>query len=263
MKGVRNDEKYDPEEIRHNVKPFNEVSVRNIDAIRKTLQNDGAVHIKNIFPENLVLAARRVFLKTLESFVEFDKDRGDAYFKPGSRGHLLTGYRPLTHHKDVLSLITSKYLVDIFRDILDGDPATFDTKWARSFTKDEFTDWHSDWYRFASVKGPMYTAWIPLGNYKVDEGVLMVAEKSHLLKDYREEDSMIELPKSFVWFKHQCTKRVSDVRIGDAIIFDIRTIHCSTKNKTDRMRVSIDTRWQLASNLSPEEKSAFQCFSSE
>merc|ERR1719510_1002307 len=110
-------------------------------------------------------------------------------------------------------------------------------KWARAKANNEFTDVHSDYYRFSDGDGAerMCTAWIPLGNYTVDNSVLCVCEKSHLLKDFDQDDMKAEVPPSFHNFLKNCTWRASGVEMGDVIIFDIKTVHCSTKNISDKM----------------------------
>mmetsp|Transcript_52612 Transcript_52612/g.167277 ORF Transcript_52612/g.167277 Transcript_52612/m.167277 type:complete len:123 (-) Transcript_52612:34-402(-) len=38
--------------------------------------------------------------------------------------------------------------------------------------------------------------------------------------------------------------RTSDLRAGDAVVLALDTLHMTLANKTDRIRVSCDTRWQ-------------------
>ncbi len=44
-----------------------------------------------------------------------------------------------------------------------------------------------------------------------------------------------------------CTDR-GGVRAGDVIVFDIRSVHASTPNRSAHFRASIDTRWTTAAN---------------
>ncbi|KAJ8315249.1 hypothetical protein KUTeg_007399 [Tegillarca granosa] len=39
----------------------------------------------------------------------------------------------------------------------------------------------------------------------------------------------------------------ADFKAGDVLIFTMRTVHMSTSNLTDQVRISCDTRWQPAS----------------
>jgi ectoine hydroxylase-related dioxygenase (phytanoyl-CoA dioxygenase family) len=160
----------------------------------------------------------------------------------------------VTHDQNVLNVLEGEELEEIFRGIFKGkeDPFTYDLKWVRIMANGENTDEHTDFYRFANnaKHSEMYTCWIPLGDYRIEEGTLAVCHGSHMLIDPDLEldqvDGKIELPDGFdesfekVWYS-------SDFRQGDVCIFDIRAVHASVENQSFRYRVSIDTRWQSES----------------
>jgi ectoine hydroxylase-related dioxygenase (phytanoyl-CoA dioxygenase family) len=146
-------------------------------------------------------------------------------------------------------------LEDIFRGIFKGDPCIYDLKWVRVMSKGENTEQHTDYYRFAhhARSERMYTCWIPLGDYKVEDGMIAICKGSHLLIDPKDEDEdgnlegKVELPEGFrqgfmdqEWFS-------ADFNAGDICIFDIRAVHASVENQSLRYRVSMDTRWKAAS----------------
>lgn len=49
----------------------------------------------------------------------------DAFIKGEQEGITLTGYRDVTHHRDVLSVLHSQELAGLVRGILEEAPATF------------------------------------------------------------------------------------------------------------------------------------------
>merc|ERR1712113_1126743 len=53
-----------------------------------------------------------------------------------------------------------------------------------------------------------------------------------------------ELPPEFEAFNKTVIWESTHFNKGDLLIFDIRTVHASLTNKTNKFRVSIDTRWQ-------------------
>lgn len=222
---------------------------------------------------------------------------------PLQSGVLMTGYRPVTHDPRVLDVLEGPELAllfaRLFGQLRSADsssasassslvaPATFDTKWVRVHSRAEFTDEHTDYYRFehfdASVKGQedgakdMYTCWIPLGFTPISHGTLTVAEGTHKLRGYSkgvfdptssssdEGKSREELPPDFrrwldgtlpdspgpsVW-------RTTAFAPGDLVVFDIRLVHASTRNEHDCFRMSMDTRWKPNDEVGPEQRDSF------
>jgi len=176
----------------------------------------------------------------------------DAFIKDDQKGILLTGFKAVTHHKNVTAVLEGNDLATFFRKLFGMVPATFDNKWVRVHGRGEYTDEHTDYYRFQGNAVGMHTCWIPLGDYDITDGTLAICEGSHLLSGYdihAYSESKAELPKSFESFNHDAIWRSTNFRAGDIVVFDIRTIHASTKNLSNKFRISMDTRWQPARNV--------------
>merc|ERR1712172_372055 len=90
-------------------------------------------------------------------------------------------------------------------------------------------------------------------------GPLAVCPGSHRLLDDEstcssqaaERKAEDELPAGFDAFRRKHGWRSTHFRKGDVLLFDIRTVHASLLNTTQRFRCSIDTRWQ------PKQQIAF------
>ena len=133
----------------------------------------------------------------------------------------------------------------------------------------------------------LYTSWTPLGDIPLGMGGLMILEGSHLRKeildDYartdvdaycdegeaaaivaraRAEDRQLtaEEHRGIRWdsrghfadalgLRQQLGGRwlTAEFRMGDLLVFSMFTMHASTDNHTRRIRLSSDTRYQLAS----------------
>eukprot|EP00455_Lapot_gusevi_P006511 TRINITY_DN12781_c0_g1_i3.p1 TRINITY_DN12781_c0_g1~~TRINITY_DN12781_c0_g1_i3.p1 ORF type:complete len:120 (-),score=5.24 TRINITY_DN12781_c0_g1_i3:30-389(-) len=110
----------------------------------------------------------------------------------------------------------------------------------------------------------MMTCWIPFGDYTKYEGTLAVCKQSHLLTGFSESDYLgeakAELPESFPEFQEHATWVTTDFRMGDMVVFDIRTIHASTANLSSNYRMSMDTRWQPTRCVPPTSYSFFTHF---
>jgi len=233
------------------------------------LASQGYLLLRGVLDRDRIARARDVVLRTLHDdwkMIDDSKDVSKAYIKDPkqSKGVLLTGYRPVTHHDDVLALLECQALVDLFRRLFDAPPATFDNKWVRVHGTGEFTDEHTDFYRFQGTASGMCTCWMPLNDYTVADGTLAVCEGSHHLSDADTGeygvDFKTELPPSFDEFNTDAVWRSTDFRAGDLVIFDIRLVHASTVNTSDRFRLSMDTRWQPASAVDPGCVDQFRVF---
>jgi ectoine hydroxylase-related dioxygenase (phytanoyl-CoA dioxygenase family) len=122
----------------------------------------------------------------------------------------------------------------------------------------------------------LYTAWTPYGDIPLELGGLMVLERSHkherLNKGYgsKDVDTFCEnrvgagftnmggggnisnggwLSKNPITLRQRLGGRwlTTDYHAGDVLIFTVFNIHTSLDNNTNRIRLSSDTRYQLAS----------------
>jgi ectoine hydroxylase-related dioxygenase (phytanoyl-CoA dioxygenase family) len=122
----------------------------------------------------------------------------------------------------------------------------------------------------------LYTAWTPIGDIPLEQGGLMVLERSHLHerlnKGYgsKDVDTFCEnrrepgytrmggggniqdggvLSKSAVKLRERLGGRwltAQDYRAGDVLIFSVFLVHASLDNHSNRIRLSSDSRYQSA-----------------
>ncbi|HEX5283621.1 MAG TPA: phytanoyl-CoA dioxygenase family protein [Bryocella sp.] len=102
---------------------------------------------------------------------------------------------------------------------------------------------HQD-YEFMGGDPEFYTAWIPLHDCPVESGSLRILEGSHrygIQKHKTENLHVPEIPLDAVtgddWVQGQ-------VNAGDVLIFHSLTVHAAAPNISDRMRISLDCRFQ-------------------
>jgi hypothetical protein len=104
---------------------------------------------------------------------------------------------------------------------------------------------HQD-YEFMQGDPEFYTVWIPLHDCPAEAGALRVLEGSHrfgIQKHQRESLRVPEIPSSLAAGDEWVTGRVN---AGDALIFHSFTVHAANPNTSDRMRLSLDCRFQNA-----------------
>ena len=104
---------------------------------------------------------------------------------------------------------------------------------------------HQD-YEFMKGDPEFYTIWIPLHDCPSIEGPLMIMEGSHRfgIKEHQRDHLHVpEIPTNALdgdgWVSGQ-------VNSGDVLIFHGLTVHAATPNGSDRMRLSLDCRFQDA-----------------
>jgi ectoine hydroxylase-related dioxygenase (phytanoyl-CoA dioxygenase family) len=122
----------------------------------------------------------------------------------------------------------------------------------------------------------VFTTWITLGSTPLDVGGLMILEDSHKktdrLQNYLSRDvdtyctnspnaAKLESGEMLFEWDGTLTKNPRSLREklggrwltaefepGDLLIFTMRTVHASLDNQSNRIRISTDTRYQLASD---------------
>lgn len=188
---------------------------------------------------------------------------------------------------NVLALLTDSPLPGLFEGMLGGTPRYFERILlrVRQPSADSGTHPHCDSVFMNRGTKNLFTTWIPLGDVPYRVGGLIVLEKSHHLEKLRHEYSDLDVdeyctnhPDAAKWVsgekrqEHYQSKenpmiwngRLSDdpvaireqlggrwlsaeYSMGDVLIFSIYTVHGSLDNRSDEVRISVDTRWQLAS----------------
>ncbi len=104
---------------------------------------------------------------------------------------------------------------------------------------------HQD-YEFMGGDPEFFTVWIPLHDCPVEVGPLRIAEGSHrfgIQKHQKENLHVPEIPVDAVagdeWVG-------GPVNAGDVLIFHSLTVHAAAPNLSERMRISLDCRFQDA-----------------
>ena len=110
----------------------------------------------------------------------------------------------------------------------------------------------------SQVKGEKetFTAWIPLGNYSLDCGGLLVAAGTHT------QGLLPSCPNAEGRFRCQIVKEVSSrfvwaqgcYRMGDLLILHALTVHQSGINQSDTFRLSLDCRFSSVFGMLNEDQ---------
>ena len=122
-----------------------------------------------------------------------------------------------------------------------------------------FTGAHCDYVYMGRGTGELITVWIPFDDIKIEKGTLAILDGSSYLSSFqklRNTYGKFDVEKERLhgsgWLTEDPLEltakfggkwRTTDFKAGDILMFGLWTIHCSTTNQTNQLRISCDTRW--------------------
>ncbi|EDO44135.1 predicted protein [Nematostella vectensis] len=231
----------------------------NTEELRKQMDEQGYFFIRQLHNRDDVLSAREAVLQHIQSKVPeaFDPD------KPLQDGVLkLDTEDKKNKFKEVTSRIQVK---QFFRKFFGQDSKTFTYKWLRAVEPCGFTGVHVDNVYMSRGTDKLLTVWTPFSDVTMEMGSLAMCEGSHKLPSFdhfQDTYGSLDLDKEGVvgsgWFSEDANEitqrfggkwKIADFKAGDVLIFTQRTVHMSSVNATQRVRISCDTRWLAESDV--------------
>ncbi|XP_052242783.1 uncharacterized protein LOC127852830 isoform X2 [Dreissena polymorpha] len=238
------------------------------DAIWREIKEKGYLLIRGMHDRQEVLDARLYVLDRI-------RKSGDRKFdssRPWQEGVLdarcgdgcvpnWQGKNDVTHSEPIIKVLEGPRPFKFFEDLFGEKPRTFDYKWLRAVHRQAFTGAHVDNVYMARGTKNLLTMWTPFGDVDPEIGCLAVCEGSNRLpgfekfhQTYSEIDVEAINLNGSGWFTtdpFEITQfggqwKTAEFKAGDALIFGMNTVHMSTANLTDLVRISCDTRWQPA-----------------
>lgn len=246
-------------------------------AMRTRMREDGYVYLPGYLGRDRVLAARRVLVERLAKTGAFKPgtDPMDGIMSPQSPSSNFAGGRLEEMFKDWQSVNDVLYagpMMAFFRSFFETDVRHYDYTWIRQVRPGPATEIHSDVVYMGRGTHDLFTAWTPMGDNNFDLGGLMVLAGSNnhqgLKKAYWQSDVDTYCEnrpgKKDAWAKghagslkgtaNQLQRQIGgtwvthDFRAGDVVLFNCYTVHGGTDNRSDRIRLSTDTRYQRAAD---------------
>jgi len=178
-------------------------------------------------------------------------------------------------NRPLLDLLHQGKLIDFFTGYFGGPVLHYNYIWFRAVGPGMGTPPHCDMVYMGRGTSNLMTTWVPLGDAPLDLGGLMILENSHRqagrLQSYLSRDvdeycsngpdaekirsGQLLYEWDGVLSKNPASLReklggrwlTAEYQAGDLLIFTMRTIHASLDNQSNRVRLSVDTRYQLAS----------------
>lgn len=245
-------------------------------ALRQRMSDDGYLYLPGALNRDEVLAARLDLCQQLEAggnlepgqpIMELVAKQGlQLHFRPD----LAAGCKPLK------KVVYDGLMMEFFTRFLGGPVRHYDFTWLRAIAPGLGTPPHYDVVYMGRGTKNLYTAWTPLGDVDFELGGLMVLENSHrnerLKNTYgtrdvdtycsNKQDADLYAAGTKWWNGWLSANPVSlrkmkdlggrwlsaQFRAGDVLVFSMFTVHASLDNHSNRIRLSSDTRYQLASD---------------
>jgi hypothetical protein len=245
-----------------------------MDALRQRMSEEGYLFLPGLLHRDEVLDARREVAERLAAggFLDAKYPAMDAVAAVG-KGN---SFMPEVLAKDNQPLMKVLYdgpMIEFFQTFLAEPVRHYDYTWFRSIPPGRGSASHCDIvYMGRGERERLFTAWTPIGDTDFQQGGLMVLEGSNRHEKLKSTYGQMDVdsycenkPDAKAWGKtwgtggwlkgspNQIRRSIggrwlsSEYRAGDVLIFSMFTIHASLDNRSNRVRLSSDSRYQPAS----------------
>lgn len=248
------------------------------EALRQRMQQDGYLYLPELLDVQMVRQVRQEICDRLmlEEALDSNYPAIAAVAKPG----LAMQFRPdlVAYSRTLKTLLYSGRMMEFYQRFLGGMVRHFDYTWLRAVAPGRGTYPHCDRVYMGRGTPNLYTSWTPLGDVSWDMGGLMILENSHQIdsiknryscRDVDEYDATRKTSALYasgqkVWSGALTKNPVSlrrryggrwltnEFKAGDVLIFGMFTVHASLDNHSCQIRLSADSRYQLASEPADE-----------
>lgn len=244
-------------------------------ALRRRMDEEGYLLFRGVLGRDRVLEARREMLRRLaaEGALEPDAPRMDGVLREGWENNFRTGLAK--DNPPLMRVLYDGPMMEILERLIGQPVRHYDYTWVRSVGPGHGTPPHYDIVYMGRGTWNLWTAWTPIGDVSWDLGGLMVIPGTHkherLLRGYARRDvdtyctnrpsaAGWNAPGSDGWLtkdpvgvrRRLGTWTSAEYRAGDVVIFSTCLVHAGLDNRTNRIRLSTDSRYQPASEPTDE-----------
>ena len=232
------------------------------ETLHERIAEDGYLLIRGLHDKDAVLSARQQILEKLaeKDMLAPDTPLMDGIFNPDypqptSTGSM--GNKALTQLPEFKAVVEGAPIMNFFKHFLGGEARTFDFKWLRTAGPGSGSPIHYDIVFMGRGTQNLYSCWTPFGDVSLDMGPIVFCLGSNRFEKVRKtygesdvdrdmieghfSDNPLEIVEKFGG--HWATTSFS---AGDLIIFSMFLMHASLVNTSDKIRITADTRYQLA-----------------
>lgn len=244
------------------------------EQVQRFFDEHGYVFIRGFFDREDILEVRREIAEKLlnEGALDPAFPTIDCMAKSG----LQMAFRPdISNASETLqNLIYSDQVMDFYGSFFGNEVRHYDFTWLRVVAPGFGTYPHCDIVYMGRGTDNIRTMWVPYGDVPLEVGGLLILEGSHRLSEVHstygrlDVDAVCEnkpgmnqvaaegfvqtgaIEEDFLVLQERFGGRwlTADFRMGDLLTFGMRTIHGSLDNGSSQIRISSDSRYQLASD---------------
>jgi len=246
-------------------------------ALRHRMERDGYLYLPGFLNREDVKAARVAVCEELfeEGLLDPEAPIELAIAKPGVdmsfRPDIANGHRA---GELIRKVIYGDRIMEFFTHFLGGEATHYDFTWMRTIAPGHGSQAHCDVIFMGRGTKNLYTAWIPFGDVPLHVGGLLLIEGSHHNQQVRDcyctldydtscQNRPEETPLRAAGFynsgaisedmremRNSVGGRLltaKEYKMGDLLIFSVYLVHGSLDNHSKEIRLSTDSRYQLAS----------------
>jgi len=247
------------------------------EELQRRMAKDGYLFLPGYLNRDDVRAARLAICQVLqeENLLDPAHDMEDAVYKPGREMYFRPDIANESDARPVLeNVIYGRDMMALYDLFLGGQARHYDFTWLRTIPPGIGTYPHCDVVYMGRGTRNVFTAWTPLGDIDLDLGGLVVVEGSHKDDDLQSGYCKLDVDTACenrsaqsqtnaagfpgfgaLSFDMPSTRQklggrlltAKEFRMGDLLTFSIFTVHGSLDNRSNRIRISSDSRYQLAS----------------
>jgi len=249
--------------------------------LRARKAEDGYLYLPGLLDVEEVLAARREITDRPAAGGAIDPGHKPMEAIYGAGGNIDAGHGPAVPGSPLSKLLYEGRMMAFYEQLFGGAVRHYDFTWLRVVKPGLGTYPHCDVVYMGRGTFSLCAAWTPLGDIPLDVGGLMILENSHRqadkLRTYLQRDvdayctnypdaGLIEsgqkqwqdwdgrLSSNPATLREKLGGRwlTADFKAGDLLTFGMATVHASLDNQSNRLRLSSDSRYQLASEPADE-----------
>ena len=248
--------------------------------LHRRFQTDGYLYLPGLLDRKTLLAARLEMLAALveSDFVDMDYPLSEGVAKREIAVSALSMKELSKNNKPLRQALFAGPMIAFYKRFLGGPIRPLDFTWCRvkSSGTETATSPHYDIVFMGRGTKNLFTSWTPMGDIPKQMGGLMILENSHRQEEIKATYGQIDVDvyctngpdaaeiesgqkqwqrdgagafaKDAVALRQKLESRwlTTDYQLGDLLIFSMYTMHASMDNHTNRLRLSTDTRYQLA-----------------
>lgn len=235
------------------------------DTLRERMKEDGYLFIRGFHPHEL---AKRAALRTLQAIAERGGIQAGTSVEDGIAtrdGQSYGFFRDVAvaHSPEVLAVVDGPHTFAFYEQFLGRPVLTFDKRWLRAMGKGGHNFFHYDSAYVGRGTLHRFTMWSALTDIDLENGSLVICLGSDRDERLKQTYGQIDMDRDLIGpvfsknaaemvYKFGFKLATAHFQPGDVLIFGLFMMHSSVPNITNRYRISIDTRYQLASEPSDE-----------